>query len=118
MRKWTQQIRLALSEKIKEEVETKFRLELSEANPDEPFTGDFSDEHREQIEKRIAEKYDVQLIEAYDESVKKAQFLLKLNIPKSFMEEKEKESMELVKTGIMISPQDHLRPTQVGLARG
>ena len=34
------------------------------------------------------------------------------------MEEKEKESMELVKTGIKISPQDHLRPTSVGLTRG
>lgn len=59
MRKWTQQIRLTLSEKIKQEVETKYRLELSEADPDHPFTGEFTPEHCEQIEKRIAEKYDV-----------------------------------------------------------
>ena len=38
MRKWTQTVRLTLSEKIKQEVEGKYRLELSEADPANPFT--------------------------------------------------------------------------------
>ena len=59
-------------------------MELNEANPDEPFTAQFTDEHREQIENRITEKYDVMLAEAYDGVIKKAEFLIKLAISKSF----------------------------------
>ena len=100
MRKWTQTIRLTLSEKIKEEVEKNYRLELSAADPANPFTDAFSSDHREVIEKRINEKYDSQLSEAYDECLKKARLLLRLCVPESFFNEKNKMTVELVKTGI------------------
>jgi len=50
---------LSISERIKAEVETSYRLEIIEANPDEQSTGEFTPEHQEVIDKRIAEKYDV-----------------------------------------------------------
>ena len=66
MRKWTQQIKLTLSESVKVDVENKMRLELNEANPDEPFTSEFTAEHRQIIEKRIGEQYDQQLEDTYN----------------------------------------------------
>ena len=65
MRKWTQQIKLTLSESIKVDVENKLRLELNEANPDEPFTDQFTDEHRQIIDKRLSEKFDERLMDTY-----------------------------------------------------
>ena len=61
-----------MSEKTKEEIERKFRLELSEADPSNPFTGHFTDEHREEIEKRFSEKYNRDLSDAYEDCIKKA----------------------------------------------
>ena len=44
MRKWTQLIKLSLSERIKIEEELALRNEINEANPSaEPFTGPFDD---------------------------------------------------------------------------
>ena len=54
MRKWAQTIKLSLSERIKEEVERQYRLELSEDDPTNPFTGQFSDQNQEEVEQRIA----------------------------------------------------------------
>lgn len=59
------------------------RLELSEASPDDkPFAAAFTAEHLSIIESRIEKKFDEQLAEAYDKVTKKAEFLLKLAIPK------------------------------------
>ena len=44
MRKWAQTIKLSLSERIKEEVERQYRLELSEDDPTNLFNGHFSDQ--------------------------------------------------------------------------
>ena len=110
MRKWTQTIRLTLSEKIKEEIEKNYRLELSAADPANPFTEAFNSEHREVIEKRSNEKYDQQLSEAYDECLKKARLLLRLCVPESFFSEKNKMTVELVKTGIVSTAENGDEP--------
>ena len=45
MRKWTQQLRLSISEKANAEEEEKFRQEYNKAHPSaEPLTGQLSDE--------------------------------------------------------------------------
>ena len=45
MRKWTQKVKLNLSERLTSEVETKLREEITAANPSkEPFTDQFNAE--------------------------------------------------------------------------
>ena len=45
MRKWTQKVKLNLSERLTTEVESKLREEITAANPSkEPFTAEFNEE--------------------------------------------------------------------------
>lgn len=45
MRKWTQKVKLTISERVKVEVETQLRDEITAANPSkEPFTDPFNEE--------------------------------------------------------------------------
>ena len=101
MRKWTQGIKLTLSESIKVEVENAYRKEINDANPSsEPFTGQFSDDQQKIVDKRTTVEFDIQLEKSYEEAIKKAKFLVKLAIPKAFQEAKAKEQMQKLKAGI------------------
>ena len=45
MRKWTQKVKLNLSDRLTNEVEVKLRAEITAANPSkDPFTDQFSEE--------------------------------------------------------------------------
>ena len=106
MRKWSQTIKLNLSERIKEDVEKQYRLELSKDDPTNPFSGQFSEQDQEEVEQRIKSKYDSQLSLAYEDCLNKAQILLKLCIPGASIQEK-KSSLELIKTGIQTGDYDN-----------
>ena len=71
-------------------MEKKVRDEQNCADSDKiPF-----EKLREEIETRSDRKFDVKLQEAYAIVIKKAQFLLKLTIPKAFTDAKQKEKMD------------------------
>ena len=89
MRKWTQKVKLNLSERLTTEVETKLREEVTAANPSkEPFTDQFNEEQKITIEQRFNEQFDKELPEKYTEAIKKAKFLIKMAIPRTFREAK------------------------------
>ena len=51
MRKWTQKVKLNLSERVTAEVEKKMRKEITAANPSkEPFSGQFDAEQKATVE--------------------------------------------------------------------
>ena len=52
------------------------------------------------MEKRITAQFDVELEKSYEEAIKKAQFLIKLAIPKAFLEARQKENMQKLKAGL------------------
>ena len=95
MRKWTQGIKQTLSERIQIETENAYRQEINEANPSsEPFTGQFSAEQQRIVDKRATAAEGVELEKSYEEAIKKAKFLIKLAIPKAFIEAKQKENRQ------------------------
>lgn len=101
MRKWTQKVKLNLSERLKIEVEEKLREEITAANPSkEPFTEQFNEEQKNTIETRFNEQFDKQLPEKYEEAIKKSRFLIKMAIPRAFKEAKHQQLMEKVKQGV------------------
>ena len=60
MRKWTQRVKLNLSEHLTADIESKLRDEITAANPSkEPFKEQFSAEHKVNIEKRFNEQFDI-----------------------------------------------------------
>ena len=62
MRKWTQQIKLTISENIRKQTEEAVRNEINEANPSaEPFTGPFNEEQKQIIEEKSNAKFDLEL---------------------------------------------------------
>ena len=100
MRKWTQKVKLNLSERVKADVERKFRKEITQANPSqEPFTGQFSDEQKAKVEERFDEQFDREVKAKYDEVTKKASFLVKLAIPQVFKDAKKDLLMDKIATG-------------------
>ena len=85
MRKWTQKVKLNLSERLTNEVEVKLRAEITAANPSkDPFTDQFNEEQQSIVDSRLTELFDKQLPENYEEALKKARFLIKLTIPRAF----------------------------------
>ena len=52
------------------------------------------------MEKRTTAQFDVELEKSYEEAIKKAQFLIKLAIPKAFLEARQKENMQKLKAGL------------------
>ena len=100
MRKWTQKVKLNLSERVKADVERKFRKEITQANPSqEPFTGQFSEEQKAKVEERFDEQFDREVKAKYDEVAKKASFLVKLSIPQVFKDAKKDLLMDKIATG-------------------
>ena len=87
MRKWTQKVKLNISERVKVDVETQLRDEITAANPSkEPFTDPFNEEQTELVEKRFQEKFDHEVEVVYKQVISKAHFLIKLAVPRSFLE--------------------------------
>ena len=85
MRKWTQKVKLNLSERLTNEVEVKLRAEITAANPSkDPFTDQFNEEQQSVVDSRLTELFDKQLPEKYEEALNKARFLIKLAIPRAF----------------------------------
>ena len=82
MRKWTQKIKLDLSEKISVEVEHKLREEVRAASTDKkPFTDPLSEEQRQTVDDRTNEQLQQDIIVQFNEVIQKAKFLTKLAIP-------------------------------------
>ena len=85
MRKWTQFIKLKISERVKKEVQQAYVKELNEENPSQvASTGSLNDEQKQIVETRTNEKFDKELQLKYAEVVDKAKFLIKLQVPKAF----------------------------------
>ena len=85
MRKWTQQIKLKLVERIHKKIIEAFRKEVDQANPSAPpFTAPLNEEQRAIVDKRTDEQFNKDLIDEYDEVIKKAVFLIKLSLPQAF----------------------------------
>jgi hypothetical protein len=91
MRQWTQKVKLTVSERITAEVELALREELTLADPNRtPSTEPFNEEQKKTIDERFTEKFDKEIEEKYQEVIKKAKFLVKLAVPKPFIEAKKK----------------------------
>ena len=85
MRKWTQKIKLDISERIAKEVEQAFRDEINEANPSaEPFTAPLSDEQKATVEDKTTTKFDQEVQKTYDGVVQKANSLVRLAVPSQY----------------------------------
>ena len=98
MRKWTQFIKLQISESVKKKVQDDFAKEISDSNPSaEPFNGSFSEQQKEQIENRSNQQFDVELQQKYGEVVTKAKFLIKLQLPEAFIEAQKAIDLEELK---------------------
>ena len=77
MRKWTQQLRLSISEKSNADEEEKFRQEYNKAHPSaEPLTGQLSEEQKSIVNERANERFEKEVKESYEEVVKKAELLI------------------------------------------
>ena len=82
MRKWTQQIKLSISERTAAEAEEAFRKEFNEANPSsDPLTGQLNAEQKQIVDERGTAKFEEELKSTYAQVVKKAELLLKLQVP-------------------------------------
>ena len=91
MRKWTQQIKLNISERTAVEAEEAYRKEVNDANPSaEPLTGSLSDEQKRIVEERSNTKFDEDLKTTYDGVVQKAYLLIKLQVPSAYKAQKGK----------------------------
>lgn len=66
MRKWTQFIKLTISENTMKAASEKMKEELAEKNPSSGFSGQFSEEEKREVEKRSNAAFDKELIEKYD----------------------------------------------------
>ena len=87
MRKWTQKVKLTLSERITVEVEHKLREEIRAASADKkPFIDPLSDEQRQTVDDQTYEQLEKEIKETYNEVIQKAKFLSKLALPKQFIE--------------------------------
>ena len=92
MRKWTQQVKLSISERTAKEADEAYRQEVNEANPSaEPLTGAFNEEQKAIVEERANTKFDEELKKTYAEVVQKAEALIKLQIPASYKAKKGKQ---------------------------
>ena len=101
MRQWTQQKKLLVSEAARKEAENAIRMEINAENPSaEPHTGSFLIEQLARVKSRESEIFDKVLNDAYDNVFKKANFLIKLALPRQFQEIKKQENMTAVKTGL------------------
>ena len=70
MRKWTQQVKLSISERTAKEADEAYRQEVNEANPSaEPLTGAFTEEQKAIVEERANTKFDEELNKTYAEVV-------------------------------------------------
>ena len=59
MRRWTQKIKLNISEKLNADIEKKLREEITEANPSkEAFTDPLNDEQKETLQGRFDEQFE------------------------------------------------------------
>lgn len=93
MRKWTQQIKLNISERTVVEAEEAFRKEYNESNPSaDPLTGQLSDEQKRTVEERSNVKFEDELKSTYAGVVKKAELLIKLQVPTSYKVKKGEKS--------------------------
>ena len=69
MRKWTNECKNKLIERIKKEVAQEATPEISEVEKEE----------------RIDKKFNEELQDIYNKIIEKAQFLIKLNVPEAFL---------------------------------
>lgn len=89
MRKWTQQIKLTISERTAAEAEEAFRQEYNTAHPSaDPLTGQLSQEQKSVVEDKSNLKFDEELKKTYEGVVAKARSLIKLQLPAAFKSKK------------------------------
>ena len=82
MRKWIQNVKRTVSERLENEAAEDLRRKISEQNPSkEPFKDDFSAEQKEIIRQQSDEALDKKMPERYGDVIEKAKFLVKLAIP-------------------------------------
>ena len=94
MRKWTQQVKLTISERLAQEVDQAYRTEVNEANPSaDPLTGPLNDEQKQIVEDRVYAKFDEEIKKTYEGVVSKAEVLLKLQVPDAYKEKKRGNKM-------------------------
>jgi len=73
MRKWTQKVKLQLSERITVEVEHKLREEIRAATVDKkPFTDPLNDEQRMTLDNRTNEQLEKDVVVKFKEVIQKA----------------------------------------------
>ena len=109
MRKWTQSIKLTLSEAINAEVDHDFRNEVNSANPSaEPLTGMLSDEQKRTVEERSNAKFDVDLKKAYAGVVAKAEQLIKLQVPAAYKVKKGNSLMKALRKKLSMNVQNKM----------
>ena len=91
MRKWTQFIKQQISERVKKDEEATYKLELvkqnrSSLNSKSVNQDQISEQQKEVLKARIMQKEDEAVNLAFEEVVNKAKFLVKLQVPKVFLE--------------------------------
>lgn len=85
MRKWTQSIKLTISERTAADAEQAFRDSWNEANPSQdPITGMLSAEQRAEVDKKAFAAFEEQLDKTYADVVEKAKLLLILQVPEAY----------------------------------
>ena len=92
MRKWTQKVKLVVSERIEQKLKEIMR---AECNLDgKLFQLEDNEEQREEFESRKNAWFDGEIDRVYDEVVKKSRFLIKLSVPQIFKEAKMRKDQE------------------------
>ena len=83
MRKWTQFIKMQISESIKQEVTDAYAKELPSQ---EASNGSFTTVQRQEVEERINRAMDIKVAQKYQEVHDKATLLCKMQVPEAFIE--------------------------------
>ena len=76
---------MTISEQTAAEEEEAFRKEYNEAHPsEEPLTGQLSEDQKRIVEERANTRFEKELESTYEGVTKKAELLIKLQLPAAF----------------------------------
>ena len=90
MRQWTQKVKATISEQLNAKLESQLREEISKKDPQRrQFTDVFNDEQQIILQQRFDMLFEPVLTRKVNDVVSKARFLIRLDVPQSFLKKQD-----------------------------